>query len=370
MTNTKLRQLFTDHGQSPWLDNLTRQHLTSGRLGDLVSGGLRGVTSNPTIFQKAISGTSDYDRQLHELLSKDMVIEEAYWELVIADIKGALHLLRPLYDDSQGGDGFVSIELDPHLAHDTERSVAAARHFHERIAEPNLLVKIPGTAEGVPAIRQMISEGKSINVTLLFSLERHAEVMEAYLAGLETYADAGGDLTRVHSVASFFVSRVDTEVDRRLEALASDEALPLRGKAAVGQAKLAYQQFRQHFQGSRWDALAARGGRYQRPLWASTSTKNPDLPDVLYVDNLIGPDTVNTMPDTTIDAFEDHGTLARSVDRDVDEAERALGDLAVVGVELSGVAQVLEEQGVAAFAKSFEELLETLEAKTADLGLA
>jgi transaldolase len=364
---TKLRKLFTDCSQSPWLDNLTREHLTSGKLEELRAAGLRGVTSNPTIFQKAIESSSLYDDQFHDLVSSDVALEEIYWELVIDDIKGALRLFRPLYDESRGGDGFVSIELDPHLAHDTDGSVAAARQFHERIAEPNLLVKIPGTAEGVPAIRQMIGEGKSINVTLLFSLDRYSEVIEAYLTGLETYADAGGDLSTVHSVASFFVSRVDTEVDQRLDAIGSDEALGLRGTAAVAQTKLAYQLFRDRFQGSRWEALAARGARYQRPLWASTSTKNPRYSDTLYVDSLIGADTVNTMPDATIDTFEKAGTLARTVDRDVDHAQHTLEDLASAGVDLADVSRVLEDQGVASFAKSYDELLQSLEAKAANI---
>ncbi len=357
MTATKLHQLFRDHGQSAWLDNLTRQHLTSGKLARMVSAGLRGVTSNPTIFQKAISGSSDYDSDFHHLVSTGASVEDSYWELVTADIKGALHLLRPLYDESGGGDGFVSIELDPHLAHDTAASIAAARRFHERIAEPNLLVKIPGTAAGVGAVRQMIAEGRNINITLIFSLDRYDEVIEAYLSGLESY---DGDLRSVHSVASFFVSRVDTEVDRRLQKIGTDEALALRGKAAVAQAKLAYELFAKRFRGERWDALCDQGARVQRPLWASTSTKNPAYPDTLYVDELIGPDTVTTLPEATITAFEDHGTLARTIDTHVEESADVMRRLARVGIDMDDVGSVLEEQAINAFEHSFRGALVSL----------
>ena len=270
-----------------------------------------------------------------------------------------------MHEESGGEDGFVSIELAPALADDTEASIAAARFLHERINRPNLYVKIPATAAGVPAVRQMISEGRSINITLIFSLDRSADVIEAYLSGLEA---CPGDLARVHSVASFFVSRVDTEVDRRLEAIGTDAALALRGRAAVAQAKLAYELFRERFSGPRWEALAARGAHFQRPLWASTSTKNPAYPDTLYVDELIGPDTVNTLPEATIAAFEDHGTLARTVDRDVEAAHQVMADLAAVGVDMADVSRTLEHEGVAAFSKSFDELITALEQKAADLG--
>jgi transaldolase len=275
---------------------------------------------------------------------------------VTTDIEDALRILRPVHDASPQ-DGFVSVELAPDLARDTEGSIAAARMLHERIDEPNLFVKIPATAEGIPAIRQMVAEGRSINVTLIFGLERYADVMEAYLAGLEA---VDGDLSGVHGVASFFVSRVDTEVDRRLDAIGTEEALALRGKAAVAQAKLAYQAFLETFRGPRWDALAARGAWVQRPLWASTSTKNPAYRDTLYVDELIGPDTVNTMPEATLEQFLDHGRLARTVDEGVDEARRDLDRLAGLGIDMADVARVLEEEGVASFAKSFDELMTTL----------
>ena len=361
---TRLQDLYRQQGQSPWLDNLRRGWLTDGELARWVERGVRGLTSNPTIFQKAMAASDEYDEQLGDLAATGMSTDDAYWRLVIADIEAALRLLRPVHDDSDGVDGFVSVEVAPELARDTEATIAAARDLHQRIAEPNLFVKIPGTAEGVPAIRQMIAEGRSINVTLIFSLERYDEVIEAYLSGLEAH---DGDLSRIASVASFFVSRVDTEVDRRLEAIGSSEALALRGKAAVAQAQLAYAMFLERFRGPRWEALTARGARVQRPLWASTSTKNPTYKDTLYVDGLIGPNTVNTMPETTLEAFEDHGTLGRTVDADVAAAHATYDAIAAVGIDWDDVSRVLEDEGVAAFAKSFDEVLATLAARADEL---
>jgi transaldolase len=360
---TKLHQLHDRYGQSPWLDNLTRGDVTGGRLGRLASQGIRGVTSNPTIIAKAISGSTDYDDQLAALVAAGRDAEASYWALVTSDLEGALAVLRPTYDRSGGGDGFVSVELAPALAHDTRASVAAARALHQRIAEPNLLVKIPATAEGVPAIRQAIGQGLSINVTLLFGLDRYEQVIEAYLRGLEAHH---GDLSRVHGVASFFVSRVDTEVDRRLQAIGTPQALALQGKAALAQARFAYRLFQDRFSGPRWQALAARGARPQRPLWASTSTKNPAYPDTLYVDGLIGPDTVTTLPEATIAAFEDHGTLDATITRSLRDAEATLERLAEVGVDMGAVARVLETEGVAAFAKSYDGLLALLQARAAE----
>lgn len=362
---TKLHQLYADEGQSPWLDNLTRGHLRLGELHRLIAAGIRGVTSNPTIFAKAISGSTDYDDQFRDLIRDGATVTDAYWRMVIDDIEDALAQLRPIYDQSGGGDGFVSVELAPDLARDTARSIDAARALHERIDEPNLFVKIPATPVGVPAVRELTSEGRSINITLLFSLERYDEVIEAYLAGLEAYA---GDLASVHSVASFFVSRVDTEIDQRLEAIGTEEALELRGRAALAQAKLAYQMFRRRFSGPRWEALAVRGARVQRPLWASTSTKNPAYADTTYVDGLIGPDTINTLPEATIVAFEDHGTVATTVVSDVQDAQRTLERLEAIGVSMADVGRTLEDEGVAAFTKSFDDLLATLEVKRAALG--
>jgi len=356
---TKLHELYEQQGQSPWIDNLTRTAITGGGLAKLSDEGIRGVTSNPTIFQKAISGGDAYDEQFRSLIGAHSV-EDAYWGLVTEDIKNALAIMRPVFDASDGVDGFVSLEVAPSMAEDTESTIKAARHFHQVIDEPNLFVKIPATAAGVPAIRQMVSEGRAINVTLIFGLERYGEVIEAYLSGLEAYA---GDPRPVVGVASFFVSRVDTEVDRRLDAIGSPEALALRGKAAVAQAKVAYQIFLDRFSGPRWEALAARGARVQRPLWASTSTKNPAYPDLLYVDNLIGPDTVNTMPDATVAAFNDHGELGRTVDEGVDEARRVLDSVAQLGIDMEDVAQTLEQEGVASFVKSYDELLQALSDK-------
>jgi transaldolase len=372
---TRLHDLYEQQGQSPWIDNIRRGSLRDGTLASLVDKGIRGVTSNPTIFAKAIESGHDYDEQFGDLLVSRSV-EEAYWEMTITDIVDALGVLRPVHDASGGTDGFVSIEVAPALAYDTEATTEAARRLHELIARPNLYVKIPGTAEGLPAIRAMIAEGRNINITLLFSVERYLEVVEAYLGGLEDLvASDTEDLSGVHSVASFFVSRVDTEVDRRLEQLvdggteskgtagrdaAGNEVLAMRGKAAVAQARAAYELFKSRFSGPRWDALAARGATVQRPLWASTSTKNPAYPDLAYVDALIGPDTVNTMPDQTVEAFLDHGTVSRTVDADPEGARRVLDRLGELGVDMADVALTLESQGVASFTKSFEEVLQVL----------
>jgi transaldolase len=355
---TRLHDLFDQQGQSPWLDNLRRGWITSGELAHWVERGVRGITSNPTIFQKAISGSDEYDDQFRDLVSGGgATIDEIYWSIVVSDIEDALRILRPVHDASDGVDGYTSVEVAPDLARDTDGTIASARELHARIDEPNLFVKVPATAEGVDAIRTLIGEGHSINVTLIFGLDRYDEVMEAYISGLEAF---DGDLSRIASVASFFVSRVDTEVDRRLEAIGSDEALALRGRAAVAQAQLAYGRFLATFSGPRWEALAARGARVQRPLWASTSTKNPDYVDTLYVDTLIGPDTINTMPETTLEAFEDHGTLARTIDADLEAAQHTLDEIAAAGVDVDDVSRVLEDQGVASFAKSFDELITAL----------
>jgi transaldolase len=370
---TRLQALFAEQGQSPWLDNLRRDWIRNGRLAEFVGSGVRGVTSNPTIFAKAIEGEDDYDEQFASLIGS-MSVKDAYWELVIDDIKDALALLRGVHDESGGTDGFVSLEVAPSVANDTKATVAMARSLHDRIASPNLLVKVPATPAGVPAIRELVAEGRSINVTLIFGIPRYDEVTEAYLSGLEAYAAAGhDDLSGVAGVASFFVSRVDTEIDRRLEQLAGgedgDEAiLSLRGQAAVAQAKEAYQHFERAFSGPRWAALAAKGAQVQRPLWASTSTKNPAYSDLLYVDNLIGPKTVNTMPDATLDAFDDHGTVARTLDDDPAAAAALLRRVGEVGVDLDDVSATLEDEGVHSFAKSFDELIQALGDKAATLG--
>jgi transaldolase len=356
---TRLHELHRQQDQSPWLDDLKRSYLRDGTLARMVDDGIRGVTSNPTIFAKAISGEDTYDDEFAEL-SKQQSVVDAYWRLVMDDVTEACGLLRSTYDEAGGHDGFVSLEVAPDLAHDTGGTVEAARWIHATVDRPNLMVKIPATKEGAPAIRTMIGDGRNINVTLIFSLERYGDVIEAYISGLEALVAGGGDPSRVASVASFFVSRVDTEADRRLDAVGSDEARGLRGKAAVANAKLAYQLFEERFSGDRWQALATRGARPQRPLWASTSTKNPDYPDLLYVDTLVGPQTVNTMPEATIGAFEDHGTVARTVDTGAAEARAAIDGLARVGVDFADVARVLEDEGVSSFAKSFDELIQAL----------
>lgn len=354
----RLHDLYREHGQSPWLDNLRRGWISSGELQSWLDRGVRGLTSNPTIFAKAMMETDDYDNDLATMAKAGATVNDAYWDLVVADIEQALALLRPVHDASGGEDGYVSVEVSPVLAHDEAGTVAAARVLDDRIEAPNLYIKVPATAEGVPAIETLISEGRSVNVTLIFSLERYQAVMDAYLAGLEK-AD-GVDLSSISSVASFFISRVDVEVDRRLNEIGSPEALALRGKAALAQAQLAYQRFNETFSGERWEALAAKGARLQRPLWASTSTKDPSYPDTLYVDELIGPNTVNTLPDATLMAFEDHGRMERTVDADPGRAAAIIDQLAALGIDMEDVALKLETEGVASFAKSFDEVLDVL----------
>ncbi len=368
MSKNRIADLHDEQGQSAWLDNLKRDYITSGQLVAIRDGGVRGLTSNPSIFQKAIQDSSDYDEQFAELRTAGASIDESYWAMVIRDIHSACDVFSMVYDHSDGVDGYVSVEVAPSLAHDGPGTETAARHLHETINRRNLMVKIPGTEEGLGPIEQMIAEGRCINVTLIFSLDRYSKVIEAYLSGLERMAaDPDAELSGVASVASFFISRVDSEVDKRLDAIGSDAALALRGKAAVAQGKLAYQLFLDAFAGPRWDALAARGAHVQRPLWASTSTKNDAYPDTLYVDELIGPDTVNTLPENTLEAFADHGTLARRVDADVDEARSAWQALADVGVDMDEVAAQLEREGVASFAASFDELIAALETKATTL---
>jgi len=357
----RIRRLHAEQGQSPWLDNLRRDFLHSGLLQRAIDRGIRGLTSNPTIFQKAIQGSTDYDRQFAELRSAGRSVAECYWEMVVTDIVGALDVFAPLHHESDAGDGYVSVEVDPHLCRDTSGTERAARDLWDRIDRANLMVKIPATVEGLPAIRSMIAEGRNVNVTLIFGLERYAEVIEAYQAGLEDRRSRGLPIDRIASVASFFISRVDSEVDRRLlDVGAPRETL---GRTAVVQGRLAYQLFRERFSGPRWEALAAAGARVQRPLWASTSTKNPDYPDTLYVDDLIGPDTVNTLPDATVDAFDDHGTVARTVDADEPADRRFWNELPSLGIDMAEVGRKLEQEGLASFVASFDDLLATLAAK-------
>jgi transaldolase len=358
---TSLKELHEVGGQSPWLDNVRRDWLRDGTMARLVDEGIRGVTSNPTIFERAIAATDQYDEQLGSL--GDVSFEDAFLAIARDDIAATAKLLQSVHDASDGADGFVSFEVAPTLAHDTEATVAAARSIATSFGLPNLLMKVPATLEGLPAITALLAEGVSVNVTLIFGLERYDQVMDAYLAGLEAADRNGRDLATINSVASFFVSRVDTEVDARLDALGADGAL--RGTAAVAQAVVAYEQFGTKFASGRFAALARKGARPQRPLWASTSTKNPAYPDLLYVDSLIGPTTVNTMPEETIEAFLDHGVVARTIDADVAAAHRALAAIGAAGVSMADVATVLEDKGVSSFAASYHELLSTIEEKRA-----
>jgi transaldolase len=370
---TALNELYERGGQSPWIDDLKRSYVREGGLADLVEKGIRGVTSNPTIMARSIQAGTDYDEQFRGLISNGSSVEAAYWELVIDDVTKALDILRPLHDASLGEDGFVSIEVSPHLANDTAGTIESARELSTRINRPNLFVKIPATKAGLPAIEQMIAEGRSINVTLIFSLERYEAVIDAYIRGLERFVADGGDATSVSSVASFFVSRVDTEIDKRLDAIAktateevAKAARDLKGKAALAQARLAYALFSERFNGGRFAELTEVGGRRQRPLWASTSTKDPTYPDLLYVDGLIGPHTVDTMPAATVDAFLDHGRVERTVDVDPITSREVLDALAAAGIDLEDVTVLLEQEGLSSFAASFDEVLASLKSK-ADL---
>lgn len=366
----RIQKLHAEQGQSPWLDNLRRGWLAGGEMQAWLDRGVRGLTSNPSIFAKAMTDTDEYDADLHRLVGEGKTVTEAYWDLVVDDIRAALALLDPVYQSSGGEDGYVSVEVSPNLAHQTEATVTAARELDGRLEAPNLYIKVPATVEGIPAIETLIGEGISVNVTLIFGLERYAAVMEAYISGLETYAKnhPDADLGTISSVASFFVSRVDVEVDRRLNDIGTPEAAALKGQAAVANAQVAYQNFEKTFSGPRWEALAARGARYQRPLWASTSTKDPSYPDTLYVDMLIGPNTVNTLPDGTLNAFDDHGTLARTIDADVAATYATVEKLAAVGIDLEEVAAKLETEGVSSFAKAFDGVLETLANRAKTVG--
>jgi transaldolase len=351
-------------GQSPWYDNLTRA-LATGGLRQLVDEhGIRGVTSNPTIFEKAMASGNDYDPQLREVTAQHATAHDAYWDLVTTDITHAVDILRPDYERWDGHDGFVSVEVSPDLAHDTEGTIAQAKQLWARIDRPNVMIKIPATEAGIPAIVGALDAGLNVNVTLIFSLVRYGEVANAFLEGLERRTARGDDVSRIASVASFFVSRVDTETDRRLP-----EGHPLRGRAAVANAKLAYQHFIATFAGARWDALAAHGARVQRPLWASTSTKNPAYSPTLYVDTMIGRDTVNTLAQASVDALEagDTNLRADTVLEGIDEAHATMSGLAAAGVDFDDVTATLEREGVSAFAASFQDAVATLEKKAREL---
>jgi transaldolase len=351
-----------DQGQSPWIDYLSRPFVRDGDLADLIEKGISGATSNPTIFQGAIAEGDAYDEQLREVLETERDPKQVFLALAREDIRGACDLFRPVFDrNEKTRDGWVSLEVDPNLAHDTSGTVAEAKRLHAMVERENLFIKIPGTQEGLQAIEDTIAAGIPVNVTLLFSLQRHREAAEAYLRGLRRLRDGGGDLSTVASVASFFVSRVDTEADKRLDEIGGHD--DLKGTLAIANAKLAYQTYLELFRGDDWDELVSAGASPQRCLWASTSTKNPDYRDVLYVEELIGPETVNTMPRETIDAVLDHAKVERTIDRNVDEAHRTMERLAEAGIDYDDVVKVLEDEGVKKFADSFKELFAGVEKK-------
>lgn len=367
-----LKQLL-QHGQSVWLDSISRDLITSGELQRLITeDGLRGLTSNPTIFEHAIGHGKEYDDALRELLrNNEKQSDKALFEAIaVEDIRMAADVLRPVYDDAGGADGYVSLEVSPQLARDTQGSILEARRLWRAVQRPNLLIKIPATREGIPAIEQLTSEGINVNVTLMFSLSHYDAVSRAYIAGLGRWsASSPGGVKEAwpYSVASFFVSRVDTMVDPILEKIGAPEGLALRGKIAIANAKLAYQRFKETFYGEPFAALRRKGARVQRPLWGSTSTKNPKYSDVLYVEELIGPDTVDTIPPKTLAAFRDHGRVRNTLEEGIEQARREIAELGNLGIDLNAITEQLQNDGVDAFAASYEKLLGTLKKKRQDL---
>ncbi len=347
-------------GQAPWVDELSREDIKNGGLQRMIDDGIVGITSNPAIFQKAIGGSDLYDDQLQELARTEDDPKEMFWSIASDDIRDACDIFMPVYERTGGEDGFVSLEVQPDIAYDTQATVDEAVRLHEMVDKPNLFVKIPATLPGLVAIEEMISRGKSINVTLIFSLERYREVARAYTRGLQRLVENGGDPSGVRSVASFFVSRIDAEADKQLEELGAEE---YKGKLAIANAKLAYQIYKEVFGGARWRKLAERGANKQRLLWASTSTKNPDYPDTVYVDNLVGPETVNTMPKKTIEAVMDHGEIRPTLEEGVEEANELLHRLREAGLDYEDVTDVLEKEGIQKFADPFNEMLEEIKNK-------
>ncbi len=361
---------LADLGQSYWLDNLTRRMIENGELKARVEKeGLRGITSNPSIFSKAISKSEDYTAQIREAKAAGGTVETIYEMLATTDIRNACDILRPVFDKSGGSDGFVSLEVSPHLARDTATSITEGRRLWQAVDRPNLLIKIPGTKEGVPAVEQLLSEGINVNVTLLFSIDSYQAVAEAHMRALERRVAAGQPIGAVASVASFFLSRIDVLIDGLLKErmAAHPQARDLLGKAGIANAKLAYRQFKQNIGSARWQALAAKGGQVQRMLWASTSTKNPDYSDVMYVDALIGPHTVNTLPEETITAFADHGTAASTVERGMDEAAATMAAIASLGIDFAKATQQLEDEGIQKFNDPYDSLMEALKRRCASL---
>ena len=360
---TKLHEL-AGLGQAVWLDFISRSLITSGELQAVIEQGVRGVTSNPAIFAKAITDSHDYDDDIQRFAGQGKSVIEIYESLALDDIRHVADLLRPYYDETDGRDGFVSLEVSPKLAHDTDGAIAEARRLFAAAGRPNVMIKIPATRAGFPAIEALTAAGVNVNVTLIFSLAQYEASAQAYIAGLEQLRASGRPIERTASVASFFVSRVDTAVDAALDKLGRKD---LQGKAAVDNAKLAYVRFREIFRGPRWEKLARAGGRLQRPLWASTGVKNPSYPDTIYIDNLIGPDTVNTMPPATLQAFLAHGQVVVTVGEDVEGARTRMARLAAAGVDFAAVTDRLTEDGVAAFAKPFESLMGSLEKRRGQL---
>jgi transaldolase len=357
---TPLQQL-ADAGQSVWIDYLSRTFVEDGDLAGLVRDGVVGVTSNPTIFQGAIAEGDAYDEQIKAITETETEPKEIFLALAREDIRAACDVLKPVFDEGNGKDGWVSLEVDPNLAHDTQATIDEAKRLHALVDKPNVFIKIPATRDGLAAIEETIAAGIPVNVTLIFSLQRHREVAEAYIRGVERLVESGGDPSKIASVASFFVSRVDTEADRRLDELGGHDEL--KGTLAIANAKLAYVTYQELFAGPRWEKLAQAGATAQRCLWASTSTKNPEYRDVLYVEELIGPDTVNTMPRETVEAFQDHGKVEETLTRDVDGARRVLAAFEEAGIAYDDVVETLEREGVEKFAKSFRELFAHIETK-------
>jgi transaldolase len=357
-----LQRLHAELDQSPWIDFIDRKLIESGRLRELVGEGIRGLTSNPTIFGKAVA-TGQYDDLIRREIEAGDDSAGIYEEIAVADVSDAADVLRPVYDEADGADGFVSIEVEPSLSNDTRATLDRARHLWERVGRPNAFVKIPATPAGLPAIEDAIADGININITLMFSVDVYRDVARAYIAGLRRRLERDDDVSRVASVASFFVSRVDTKVDKRLEEIGTDAALALRGHAAIANAKLAYEAFGEIFGSAEFDELRAGGARVQRCLWASTSTKNPAYRDVLYVEELIGPMTVNTMPIETIEAFMDHGKLERTLDQDMAGARRTLELIEEQGISMRQVTDELIDEGVATFGTSFDELIAAIDSQ-------
>ncbi|WP_328889620.1 transaldolase [Streptomyces sp. NBC_00316] len=356
---------LSDEGVAIWLDDLSRKRITSGNLAELIDQQhVVGVTTNPSIFQKAISHGDGYEQQLTDLATRKVTVDEAIRMITTADVRDAADILRPVFDATDGQDGRVSIEVDPRLAHHTDATIAEAKQLAWLVDRPNTLIKIPATKAGLPAITEVIGKGISVNVTLIFSLERYREVMDAYLAGLEKAKAAGLDLSRIHSVASFFVSRVDSEIDKRLDALGTDEAKALKGKAALANARLAYQAYEEVFSSDRWAALDKAQANKQRPLWASTGVKDPAYKDTLYVDDLVAPGTVNTMPEATLEATADHGQITgNTIAGTYEQAQAELDAVAKLGISYDDVVQLLEDEGVEKFEASWIDLLNSTEAE-------